>query len=74
LSWRRQRWGRAPCPTLAGWPEPRTTTDGWNADVKDELEAVLSRMVCSGRVPLVEAQRAIARDWIAAYNRFVLGE
>jgi len=29
--------------------------------------------VCSGRVPLVEAQQAIAADWIAAYNRFVVG-
>ncbi len=43
-------------------------TDGWNADLKDELEAVLSRLVCSGRVPLAEAQQAIATDWTAAYN------
>jgi hypothetical protein len=51
---------------------PRATADGWNADVKDELEAVLSRLVCSGRVPLAEAQKAIAADWTAAYNRFVV--
>ncbi len=50
------------------------TADGWNADVKDELEAILARQVCSGRVPLAEAQRAIAADWTAAYNRFVIGE
>jgi len=25
--------------------------------------------VCSGRLPLAEAQQAIARDWIAAYRR-----
>jgi hypothetical protein len=55
------------------WPEPRAAADGWNADVKDELEAVLARQVCSGRVPLAGAQQAIAADWIAAYNRFVVG-
>jgi hypothetical protein len=41
--------------------------------VKDEMEAVLGRQVCSGRVPLAEAQQAIATDWTAAYNRFVVG-
>jgi hypothetical protein len=30
--------------------------------VKDELEAVLARQVCSGRVPLAEAQQAIAHS------------
>jgi hypothetical protein len=39
---------------------------------RDELEAVLSRLVCSGRMPLAEAQQAIAVDWTAAYNRFVV--
>jgi hypothetical protein len=42
--------------------------------VKDELEAILARQVCSGRVPLAKAQQAIATDWIAAYNRFVVGK
>jgi hypothetical protein len=56
------------------WPEPRETPDGWNADRKDELEAVLVRLVCSHQVPLQEAQRAIATDWIAAYRRFVAGD
>ena len=51
----------------------RTTADGWNADLKDELEAFLARLVCSGR-PLAEAQQAIAADWTAAYNRFVVGK
>jgi hypothetical protein len=48
--------------------------DGWNADMKDELEAVLARVVCSGQVPLAEAQQAIATDWVAAYRRYVTGE
>jgi hypothetical protein len=42
--------------------------------VKDELEATLARLVCSGRVPLAVAQRAIATDWIAAFGRYVTGE
>ncbi len=54
--------------------EPRETADGWNADRKDELEAVLARLVCARQVSLREAQRAIATDWIAAYRRFVTGE
>ena len=56
------------------WPEPREATDGWNADRKDELEAVLARLVCAHQVSLREAQRAIATEWIAAYRRFVGGE
>jgi hypothetical protein len=55
------------------WPEPRQAADGWNADRKDELEAVLVRLVCDRKVPLREAQRAIAENWIAAYRRFVAG-
>jgi hypothetical protein len=49
-------------------------TNGRNADVKDELEAVPSRLVCSSWLPLAEAQQAIATDWTAAYNRFVVGK
>ncbi len=56
------------------WPEPRETADGWNADCKDELEAVMARLVCARQVSLREAQRAIATDWISAYRRFVTGE
>jgi hypothetical protein len=66
--------GGAPFDEHNLWPEPRTTADGWSADLKDELEAVLARLVCSRRVPLAEAQQAIARDWIAAYNHVVVGE
>jgi hypothetical protein len=66
--------GGAPYDERNLWPEPRKSVDGWNADLKDELEAVLARLVCSGRVSLAEAQQAIAKDWIAAYNRYVLGE
>lgn len=66
--------GGSPTDPRNLWPEPRVAADGWNADLKDELEAVLARLVCSGQVPLAEAQQAIARDWIAAYTRYVTGE
>jgi|HubBroStandDraft_4_1064222.scaffolds.fasta_scaffold59061_4 hypothetical protein len=66
--------GGAPYDARNLWPQPRATADGWNADLKDELEAVLARRVCSRQVPLADAQQAIATDWIAAYNRFVIGE
>lgn len=55
------------------WPEPRESEDGWTADRKDELEVVLNRLVCSGSLPLAEAQRAIATNWIEAYRRYVGG-
>jgi hypothetical protein len=50
--------GVAPYDPRNLWPEPRATADGWNADLKDELEAVLASLVCSGRVPLAEARQA----------------
>ena len=49
--------GVAPYDPRNLWPEPRATADGWNADLKDELEAVLASLVCSGRVPLAEARQ-----------------
>jgi hypothetical protein len=63
--------GGAPYDPRNLWPEPRAIANGWNAAVKDELEATLPRLVCAGRVPLAEAQQAIARDWIAAYAHYV---
>ncbi|MEO8713933.1 MAG: hypothetical protein ABI369_02865 [Acetobacteraceae bacterium] len=63
--------GGAPYDHRNLWPEPRHTADGWDADRKDELEAELGRLVCTGRVSLTEAQRAMATDWIAAWRRYV---
>ena len=63
--------GGAPFDPRNLWPEPRTPPDGWGADRKGELEFVLNRLVCSGRLSLQEAQRAIATNWIAAYLRYV---
>jgi hypothetical protein len=63
--------GGAPSDPRNLWPEPRISPDGWGADRKDEVEFVLDLLVCSGRLPLREAQRAIATDWIAAYRHYV---
>lgn len=51
------------------WPEP-STSQTWNAHVKDELEERLHEMVCAGKVDLPTAQRDIATDWIAAYKKY----
>ncbi len=51
------------------WPE-RYGSRVWNARVKDQLEMLLPRMVCEGRLDLATAQRDIATDWIAAYRKY----
>ena len=51
------------------WPQPRFGE--WSANRKDTLETKLCRLVCDGRVPLAEAQREIATDWIAAYRKYI---
>ena len=51
------------------WPQQRFGE--WSADRKDKLEAKLCRLACDGEVPLAEAQRAIATDWIAAYRKYI---
>lgn len=52
------------------WPEPYHTAN-WNAHVKDALEERLHEMVCSHQLDLETAQKAIATDWIAAYQKYV---
>ncbi|MEI7514260.1 MAG: hypothetical protein WCK81_02640 [Betaproteobacteria bacterium] len=51
------------------WPQPREGL--WTAREKDQLEGVLHRMVCAGQLPLRQAQQAMAKDWIATYQRYV---
>ena len=52
------------------WPEPYRTA-AWSAHVKDALEERLHEMVCSHQLDLATAQKAIATDWIAAYEKYV---
>lgn len=63
--------GGSPSSPKNLWPQPRHVIGGWGADAKDQLENELHRRVCHGQLPLAEAQREIAGDWIAAYKRFV---
>jgi hypothetical protein len=66
--------GGSPSDVRNLWLEPRDAPDGWGADRKDEVEGALNHLVCDGRLPLAEAQRQIAVNWIIAYRRFVLEE
>ena len=50
---------------------PQLYTGEWNAHVKNQLEARLHHLVCSGEVDLKTAQHDIAADWIVAYQRYV---
>jgi len=61
--------GGHPTDELNLWPEPRESV--WGAARKDELEYVLHRLVCGRQIGLAEAQAAIAKNWIAAYHRYV---
>jgi hypothetical protein len=62
--------GGNPTDPLNLWPEPRKSE--WNANRKDQLEFFLYKKVCDGEIPLAEAQKEIAQDWIAAYKKYQL--
>ena len=57
------------CPNCEAnlWPEPRNVFPG--ASEKDEVERYLHEQVCSGGMPLAEAQQQIAADWYAVYRK-----
>ncbi len=52
------------------WPQSYDT-ERWNAHSKDRLENRLHELVCAGRLPIERAQREIASDWIAAYEKYL---
>jgi hypothetical protein len=53
------------------WPEPDyPNPSGYYMNPKDHLEYALKRLVCGESMPLAEAQRLIALDWVAAYHRY----
>ena len=64
--------GGAPRDRRNLWPEPNTITlaDGTSigSKEKDDLEDALHDEVCSRGMLLADAQRSIARDWIAAWE------
>jgi hypothetical protein len=51
------------------WPE-QYESRVWNARVKDDPERLLPALVCQGSLDLATAQRDIATDWIAAYQKY----
>ncbi len=61
--------GGAPDDPRNLWPEPRISE--WGADKKDQLEFVLYKMVCSQEIRLVDAQNAMATNWIEAWKQYV---
>jgi hypothetical protein len=50
------------------WPQP--WEGAWNAHDKDRVEVKMHRLVESGKLPLRQAQREIAADWIASYRTY----
>ncbi len=48
------------------WPEPAEPRPGFHE--KDKVENYLHNQVCSGRIPLAEAQKKIANDWLEVFN------
>ncbi|MCO5399736.1 hypothetical protein [Ralstonia soli] len=53
------------------WPQPRHVIGNWGSLAKDKLENRLHSLVCRREIPLVQAQREMAHDWIAAYKRYL---
>lgn len=53
------------------WPEPNDHPSSRALNSKDLLENRLHALVCAGTVPLTTAQQAIARDWPAAYVKYL---
>jgi Excalibur calcium-binding domain len=53
------------------WPQPASTSNGHGFRVKDRLENRLHTRVCSGRMTLRAAQRAIRTNWVHAFKRFM---
>ena len=53
------------------WPEPDySTRSDFYLNPKDHLERALNPLVCAHTMPLAEAQRLIASDWVSAYRRY----
>ncbi|MGZ6710419.1 MAG: hypothetical protein ACXVE7_02600 [Solirubrobacteraceae bacterium] len=58
--------GGAPNDARNLWPEP-----GASPNPKDSLENRLHRRVCEHQMTLAAAQLAVARNWVAAYRRYL---
>lgn len=63
--------GGSPTAPSNLWPEPHLGPGQWGSYAKDRLEGRMVRLVCEHRLGLDEARALMARDWIAAYRRFI---
>lgn len=63
--------GGSPTSAKNLWPEPYRPARG-GADAKDKIEDKLHSLVCDGTMPLRAAQHAIANNWYAAYQKYIL--
>jgi hypothetical protein len=52
------------------WPQPYA---GTGARIKDQVENKLHTLVCANKITLADAQKAIATNWYAAYQKYVGG-
>lgn len=50
------------------WPQPYA---GTGARIKDQVENKLHDLVCAGKLPLADAQKAISTNWYATYQKYV---
>lgn len=50
------------------WPQPYA---GTGARIKDQVENKLHDLVCSGKISLADAQKAITTNWYTAYQKYV---
>ena len=51
------------------WPQPKEGE--WNSQIKNQLEAELRRRVRNGSLDLKTAQQEIAKDWVAAFTKYL---
>ena len=53
------------------WPQPRRSIEPtWSAERKDELEARMCALACSGELDVAEAQKLISEDWTEAWRKY----
>lgn len=63
--------------SLGGTNDPRNLwplsldAHEWNVSAKKMLEEKLHELVCHGELSLADAQSAIAKDWISAYQSLI---
>jgi hypothetical protein len=54
------------------WPEPDAPRPGWAE--KDQLENELHAEVCTGKIPLADAQRCISSNWVECWEKHIVPE